>query len=537
MGWLTNPTKVLDHKHDIVGQSEARWLLIFDNADTPETLIDYWPVSSSGSILVTSRDPLSKTTPSIASMTVDLNPMLAGDGVQLLQRLSDRAQDVDLASEICERLGGLPLAISQMAAIIRYQYLTFADFLEKYDNDLNRKKLLAHEEEKGRREEARGNASTIWAVDRLDQPPRILMQVCSMLDPDGIEERILENHDAATAILPEYPQDWMAYSIARAELIKRSLVLRSESSKELRIHRLVQESVKGEMGDGETLTVFSVAVALILKAWDVSPLAKRHVWALHKKRAGLFPHARTLRAVYEQLYLERNPPVSISMAELMNEAAWLVLQKYHGVVHPLMRRNTGCILTWPYRWHHERGISQESKPFWTLARNICHKNDSKTTDQLLADIHYGLAAAANETSDTEGNLYHTEILLRMRLQAAEASGTSDMRLAIAYNQRAIALSMNREYDKAIAACQKSIDIFKELDEFVLALDTNPRTNLGFTYWVIGDLENAYSTLYSLLQDRESRFGPDDSESWRYVHMPKVITRFDWGAARAGCFTG
>ena len=102
----------------------------------------------------------------------------------------------------------------------------------------------------------------------------------------------------------------------------------------------------------------------------------------------------------------------------------------------------------------------------------------------------------------------------MRSKAAEDSGISDIRLAIAHNQRAIALSMNGEYEKAITACQKSIEIFKELDEFVLAIDTNPRTNLGFTYWIIGDLENAYTTLYSLLQDREAQYGLDDSESWR-----------------------
>ena len=67
MGWLTNPQKVMDAQSDLVSQSDARWLLIYDNADNPESLRDYWPVFGTGSILVTSRDPLVKTSPSISA--------------------------------------------------------------------------------------------------------------------------------------------------------------------------------------------------------------------------------------------------------------------------------------------------------------------------------------------------------------------------------------------------------------------------------------------------------------------------------------
>lgn len=326
MGWLTNPVKVLDDKDDILGLTEARWLLIFDNADEPETLMDYWPLGTAGSVLVTSRNPLSKARPSIASESFDLPPMLSDDGVQLLQRLSHSTQETALAKEICKRLGGLPLVISQMAAIIRYQYLTFEDFLEKYDDASSRKLLLAHEEAKApRREEARGNASTIWAIDRLEEGPRILMQVCSMLDPDCIEERILESCDIGITFMPNYPPNWLVFSSARAELISRSLVTRNEQRKELRVHRVVQDSIKANMGDDQALMVFSLAVALITKVWGVTPLAKRHDWVLNKKREGLFPHARTLRTAFEKLYMDLNPPVSFSMAVLMNEAAWYVL--------------------------------------------------------------------------------------------------------------------------------------------------------------------------------------------------------------------
>lgn len=37
-GWLETPSKVLDPDHDIIGEIEAKWLIVFDNADSPELL-------------------------------------------------------------------------------------------------------------------------------------------------------------------------------------------------------------------------------------------------------------------------------------------------------------------------------------------------------------------------------------------------------------------------------------------------------------------------------------------------------------------
>jgi hypothetical protein len=171
-------------------------------------------------------------------------------------------------------------------------------------------------------------------------------------------------------------------------------------------------------------------------------------------------------------------------------------------------------LTQTIRWHHERGSSHESKTFWALALNICNHTLALHEDPLIGDIHYGLSAAANETNDAKGCLTHTQILLNMRLKVTETSGTPDIRLAVAHNEVGIAWVMNHEYDKGIAAFHSSIAIYKLLPEYLLAIDTNPRTNMGFTYWVMGELDKAWSTLTSLLDDREARFGVQDTESYR-----------------------
>ena len=123
-GWLSNPRKHLSGS-DEFGQpdrarSEATWLLIFDNADDPMILADYWP-QGSGSILVTSRDPLAKSIFTRKPSGLDLGPLTQQDGRSLFNHLTTNFSESedDTARQISDALGGLPLAISQMAGIIR----------------------------------------------------------------------------------------------------------------------------------------------------------------------------------------------------------------------------------------------------------------------------------------------------------------------------------------------------------------------------------------------------------------------------------
>lgn len=106
-GWLSNSRRVLSQEGGIVGQAGASWLLIFDNADRPDILRDYWPISSNGSILVTSRDPLSRSSPSIALLCVELEPFTGKEAATLLRRLSHNDREVEVSVQVAEKLRGL----------------------------------------------------------------------------------------------------------------------------------------------------------------------------------------------------------------------------------------------------------------------------------------------------------------------------------------------------------------------------------------------------------------------------------------------
>ncbi|KAL8755008.1 MAG: hypothetical protein Q9199_003938 [Rusavskia elegans] len=130
-GWLENPQKpVIDDNHSMI-QVEAHWLLVFDGADRPEILHDYWPLPNTGSILTTSRDPLSKSINSFTTAGIDVLAFEDEESAALLQRLcpdNDGHVESDTLS-LAEMSGGNPLVIGRMAEFMRHHKLTFASYL------------------------------------------------------------------------------------------------------------------------------------------------------------------------------------------------------------------------------------------------------------------------------------------------------------------------------------------------------------------------------------------------------------------------
>lgn len=114
--------------------SDAKWLLIFDNVDNPDVLDNCWPDSKHGAVLVTTRDMR------IASLPIDkvmeVNEFEATEGAQFLLEMSTSRRrvdgEVDEAWKVANLLGGLPLALHQMAALINAKNWSIHDFYNMY---------------------------------------------------------------------------------------------------------------------------------------------------------------------------------------------------------------------------------------------------------------------------------------------------------------------------------------------------------------------------------------------------------------------
>ena len=339
-GWLSNPQKYLSgpDESDKPGQagSEATWLIIFDNADDPMILEDYWP-QGSGSILVTSRNPLAKTMFTRRSLGLDLGPLTQQDSLSLFNHLTaifNEPED-DTARQISDALGGVPLAISQMAGIIRRQDLTLSEFLELYTD---------HEEHASLYETKfdtnlityRHSLSTVWAFEKLSSQARQLLELISFLDPDVIREDLLL--ESSVELLSEGGQFRKSnYIEARADLLQSSLVRRDKLKQQVSVHRIVQDTILVTMNAAKKRSMFDRVVRVLWANWPSAmpkpskkpelPQPKSSGGRLHFGRwpvcAAIYPHVLKIHQLWSAIS-GPSEATRLHFAKLLTEAAWCV---------------------------------------------------------------------------------------------------------------------------------------------------------------------------------------------------------------------
>ena len=317
-GWLSNPVGMLSGEPTTTA-SETKWLLILDNADDPDILNDYGPAMGTGSVLITSRNPIVKDGVYMGSARIDLPSMPAKDAGAFLHKISGRQTEknsFNLCIQIAETLGGLPLAIIQIGSIIRRQHLSLKDLIEYYEEDA---KTLHETSVPGLTYNQ--TIASVWAVDSLPSQASALLRVISMLDPDGIPEEVLTK-GAERVILDQYPKKKTDYFRARAELIRTSLITRNFEREQLRIHRLVQDVVRHKMPIDESRMVFDDTVILLSSIWPFLNVQNLNDVGRNRKAEYYSPHIERLKHLLEtDLPLDKLQP-QIDVTALFNEAAW-----------------------------------------------------------------------------------------------------------------------------------------------------------------------------------------------------------------------
>ena len=229
--WLSNLQEHLSGS-DELGQpgqagSEATWLLVFDNADDPIILADYWP-QGSGSILITSRDPLAKRLFTERPSGIDLRPLTQQNSSSLFNHLTTVSSEPkdNTARKISEALGGVTLAIPQMAGIIHQLDLTLSEFLELYADYEEHASLYKTKSDTNLITYPH-SLSTVWAFEKLKPHARELLELISFSDPDFIGEDLLI--EASVVLLSDGAQlKKSTYIEARTDLLQSSLVQRDK---------------------------------------------------------------------------------------------------------------------------------------------------------------------------------------------------------------------------------------------------------------------------------------------------------------------
>ncbi|MEO3872822.1 FxSxx-COOH system tetratricopeptide repeat protein [Nonomuraea sp. B12E4] len=221
------------------------WLLVFDNAAHPATLGAFLPGSTSGHVLITTRD---FAWDEVAD-TIEVGVFSREDSVELLTRRVPGISDQE-AAEVAEELGDLPLGIVQAGSYLKGAGLTPGAYLARLREQPGRM-LDKHPPV----DYGRGLAST-WELGfetlRQTHPEALdLLRRCAFLRPESISRGLLVQ--GALPLSGEsvgvFRDPLLADTAIRA--LTRYGFMRLAGRDTVQVHRLLQTTVKQQLSDEE----------------------------------------------------------------------------------------------------------------------------------------------------------------------------------------------------------------------------------------------------------------------------------------------
>jgi tetratricopeptide (TPR) repeat protein len=224
------------------GRPFARWLLIFDNADDPDTLIPHLP-QGDGHILITSRNPLW----SHVAVPVEVAAFSREESVEHLTRRVPALAPTS-AAEVAQLLGDLPLAIELAGAWLEATGMPVPQYLELLSSQLA--EWLASSQPS----HYPMTAAATWRVSierlRRERPAAVrLLELCSCFGPEPISVSLLYSDEALSHLLPydSALQEKMVLGRIIREIARYALARVDQSRSSIQVHRLVQAVVRDSL--------------------------------------------------------------------------------------------------------------------------------------------------------------------------------------------------------------------------------------------------------------------------------------------------
>ena len=191
---------------------EIPWLLVFDNVEDAKLVGSFLPTDANGFTLFTTRNNSHFST--VARVTRTIRPLCSEESVNLMlsqispieATIKPSDEDLKMAADLCHELGGLPLAITQIANFISNTQCTITEVLSLFrkkdnralldDNYISVDPYYTH------------TLSTVWDLtfSKLDEKSARFLDILAFLDPDQIPEALFlersSNHENDPSFLP-----------------------------------------------------------------------------------------------------------------------------------------------------------------------------------------------------------------------------------------------------------------------------------------------------------------------------------------------
>ncbi|KAI8960371.1 hypothetical protein F5Y11DRAFT_358551 [Daldinia sp. FL1419] len=452
-----NLDKNVQAAKDWLSATEEPWLLVFDNVDDADSILDFWPHSGTGVIIVTTRDR--DIADRLAELKIELEGFDAKEGATLLHQIDPRINTSDVARDISDELGGLPLALCQMGSYMRQTQCRPDDFLhtlrkqpERLYSDNNSTRSLQY-------------SNTVakccdLSISLLPQEGVHLLGVIALFATDEVQEGLVTKGCLSVSRL-RYLSDFIEWNNAIRMLTQHGLIGRFqvESGQMIRIHRVLKRHVL-HLLDSQKLPLrgraFQDASDLLNQMFPQRPPDGGTMSKSWSECELWLPHVLSLKEAYAS-FKKPTDEVPRSYLEILSNCSW-------------------------YMW--ERN-SRNALEFASDALDICNEAmEEDDPDPVRADILTILAALVMEDYHMKGqcaDLFQRALEARQKYMAITPNLSRDdhRQLANAYNNTGVARLALEQYDDALPLLQKSLEVKQTLgDEKTLPYD------FGISYYNI-----------------------------------------------------
>jgi tetratricopeptide (TPR) repeat protein len=297
--------------------SNDRWLVIFDNAQDPDTptelqaplarMVDLVPPVLHGQVLVTSRDANWDRYAALA----ELELFTLEEAVAFLLARSD-SSDQASAAAVAELLGLLPLALEQAGAYVRATRIGLGDYLDR----LRQFPALILSKGSPRDRDPADTVASTWQVslERVAPLPGVvaLLETCALLAPEEIPRALFAQQlDPPVVELGTLAADPFALDEAIAALRRFGLVKASQDT--VTVHRLLQQVIRDQLDPDRAARRAGLAVRLLAAMFPRDGFNDPGVWPVC---AQLLSHA-----VVAAGHAEKYQAELVATGDLLDSAA------------------------------------------------------------------------------------------------------------------------------------------------------------------------------------------------------------------------
>jgi hypothetical protein len=292
---------------------DSNYLIVFDNVEDSSLITPYIPRMNHGSIIITSRNAVMARThfrysAAVPEFTID-------EGCRFLETLLPiqitSGAEISV-KETSRMLGGLPLALSQVAEYILSEDCQVDTFLKTYHDQRKQQEFV-----KRTVSDYDLTLSTVWKLSFSTLTPscQYLLDILTFFDPDVVPYELLTDGALSLAQTStkeckissqqgrlHFLADQDTFQSLLQILRKQSLIRTNTRSSSFTIHRLVQEYASYRLSGNldRERAVFADALSLL---GSVQPKddCTRH-WSPHLWDTALvyLPHVRALESRFSQ---------------------------------------------------------------------------------------------------------------------------------------------------------------------------------------------------------------------------------------------